>query len=270
MTMLKKIAYERRLDVLEMDYRHKAGHIGGSMSCMDILVALYYAVMDVDKIRTGAEDRDRFILSKGHCAEAYYAVLADKGFIDKKELETFTAFKTRLAEHPSHKVPGVEVATGALGHGLPVGVGMAIGLQREQPGAHVYVLMGDGEQAEGSNWEAAMAAAKYGLDNLTVIIDRNRLQISGTTEEVMPLNDLAEKYRAFGFETIVCNGHDSDALTHALCHRVPGKPVALIALTVKGCGSPVMENQAEWHHAIPTDEQYAVIKADLQRKAKEA
>ena len=269
MTALERIAFERRLDVLAMVYRHKAGHIGGSMSCMDILVELYYTIMDTDKIKRGADDRDRFILSKGHCAEGYYAVLADTGFIDKSELSTFTAFKTRLAEHPSYKIPGVEIATGALGHGLPVGVGMALGLKQSAPGAHVYVLMGDGEQAEGSNWEAAMAASKYGLDNLTAIVDRNRLQISGTTEYVMPLDDLVEKYRAFGFNVLECDGHNSNELITALTYRKAGKPTCLIANTIKGYGSPAMENQAEWHHAIPTDEQYVLIKEDLERRVKE-
>ncbi|MCI8401518.1 MAG: transketolase [Lachnospiraceae bacterium] len=266
---LKKTAFAHRLDVLEMCYGHKAGHIGGSMSCMDILTVLYYDVMDIEKIKTKAADRDRFIMSKGHCAEAYYAVLAGTGFIGKEELDTFTAFDTRLAEHPSHKIPGVEIATGALGHGLPVGVGMALGLRDEAPKAHVYVLMGDGELAEGSVWEASMAAAKYRLSNLTCIIDRNRLQISGGTEEVMPLDELGEKYRAFGFEVIRCNGHDYEALGRALRTRHPGKPMALIADTVKGFGSPVMEDKAPWHHAIPTAEQYEQIKADLMKAMEE-
>ena len=235
------------------------------MSCMDTLVALYYEVMDVEKIRAGALDRDRFILSKGHCAEAYYTVLADRGFIPKEELETFTRFGTHLAEHPTYKIPGVEVATGALGHGLPIGVGMAIGLQHSAPNAHVYVLMGDGEQAEGSIWEAAMSAAKYDLSNLTCIIDRNRLQISGTTEEVMPLEKLADKYRAFGFEVLSCDGQDPEALVAALRTRCAGKPVAVIANTIKGYGSPVMENQAPWHHAIPNAEQYEQIRSDLKK-----
>ena len=267
---LKRTAFERRLDVLEMVYHSKAGHIGGSMSCMDILVALYYAVMDVEKIRQNAPDRDRFILSKGHCAEALYTVLADRGFIEAAELKTFTGFQTRLAEHPTYKIPGVEIATGALGHGLPVGVGMAIGLKKSAPNAQVYVLMGDGEQAEGAVWEAAMAAAKYRLDNLTCIIDRNRLQISGGTEEVMPLESLKDKYRTFGFEVIECDGHHSAELIDALQFRCVGKPVALIANTIKGCGSAIMEEQAPWHHAIPTMEQYEQIKKDLRQAVEEA
>lgn len=260
---LRKIAFERRLDVLEMVYNHKSGHIGGSMSCMDILVGLYYDVMDVEKIKNGSPDRDRFVLSKGHTAEAYYTVLADCGFIEKSELDTFTEFKTRLAEHPSYKIPGVEIATGALGHGLSAGVGMAIGLKKSEPDAHVYVLMGDGEQAEGSIWEAAMSAGKFGLDNLTVIVDRNRLQISGSTEDVMPLDNLGDKYASFGFNVIECDGHDPEAIHAALTAVTPGKPTAVIANTIKGYGSPVMEDKAPWHHAIPNEEQYIAIKNDL-------
>lgn len=260
---LKRVSCGRRLDVLEMVYASKAGHIGGSMSCMDILVALYYCVMDIDKILCGADDRDRFIMSKGHCAEALYAVLADKGFMDKKELATFTGFNTRLAEHPTYKVPGVEMATGALGHGLSAGVGMAMGVR--ELGANVYVLMGDGEQAEGSVWEAAMAASKYHLDNLFCIIDRNRLQISGDTEKVMPIDSLKEKYTAFGFAYCECDGHDIEAIAQALAKKHAGQPTVLVANTIKGFCSPVMENIAEWHHAIPTAEQYEEIKQDIER-----
>ena len=258
---LSRVAYERRLDVLAMVYSSKSGHIGGSMSSMDILVSLYYEVMDSERIKSGAFDRDRFIMSKGHCAEALYAVLADRGFFKQQQLQSFTKFGTSLAEHPTAKVPGVEFATGSLGHGLSLGVGMAIGLTNTA--AHVYVLMGDGEQAEGTVWEAAMSAAKFKLDNLTCIIDRNRLQISGGTEEVMPLDDLAAKYSAFGFHTVECDGHDPAALAAALRCRCEGKPVAVIANTVKGKGSPVMENIADWHHLIPNEEQYGQIKTDL-------
>lgn len=262
---LQAIALERRLDVLEMVYRHKSGHIGGDMSCMETLVALYYEMMDAEKILRGAPDRDRFVLSKGHNAEALYAVLADLGFFPKEELDTFTCFQTRLAEHPTYKIPGVEIATGALGHGLPIAVGMALGLRTQAPGAHVYTLMGDGEQAEGSVWEAAMAAGKFGLENLTCIVDRNRLQISGGTETVMPLDDLQKKYEAFGFACTQCDGHDFASVCRALGTRAEGKPVLVIANTVKGRGSAVMENKAQWHHAIPTDEEYEQIRKDLLR-----
>ena len=183
MKNLTATALERRLSVLEMVYNGKSGHIGGSMGCMDILTVIYDVMMDVDKIKAGDPDRDRFVMSKGHCAEALYAVLADVGLIEREELKTYAKYNTRLAEHPTHS--GVEAATGALGHGLSLAVGMAYGLKQSGSPAKVYTLMGDGEQAEGSVWEAAMSAAKFKLDNLTAVVDRNYLQISGGTEEVM-------------------------------------------------------------------------------------
>ncbi|MCL2017017.1 MAG: transketolase, partial [Defluviitaleaceae bacterium] len=260
---LTKISQALRLTVLDMITAAKSGHIGGSMSCMDILVALYYIVMDTEKIRTAAADRERFILSKGHCAEALYAVLADKGFIPKETLKTYAAFDTILAEHPTAKINGVEIATGALGHGLSVGVGMAIAVP-----SSVYVLLGDGELAEGSIWEAAMTAAKYRLTNLTAIIDRNRLQISGSTEEVMPLENLAEKFRSFGWDCRPCNGHSPKEIAAAITeNRPPNKPMAIIANTVKGYGSAVMANLADWHHNIPNNAEYLQIKADLEKLA---
>lgn len=270
MINLKEIAYQRRLDVLEMVYSSKSGHIGGSMSCMDILVSLYYDVMDIEKIKNNNPDRDRFVLSKGHCAEALYAVLASCDFIEKEDLQTFTHFGGQLAEHPTKGIPGVEIATGALGHGLPAAVGMAIALKRDASPAHIYVLAGDGELAEGSNWEAMMSAAKYELDNMTFIIDRNCLQISGPTEDVMPLNNLVSKCESFGFQVAQVDGHDPAALSDTLKLRVMNAPVAVIAHTVKGKGSSIMENQADWHHLIPSDEQYKLIKADLQAAERQA
>lgn len=260
---LRKIAFDRRLDVLDMIFRAGAGHLGGDMSCMDILVCLYYEVMDVEKLLAGSDERDRFILSKGHNAEALYAVLADLGFFDKSQLDTYARLDTALAQHPTRKVPGVEAATGSLGHGLALGVGLAMGLQRDHSPAHVYVLMGDGEQAEGSVWEAAMAAGKYGLDGLTAIVDRNRLQISGDTERVMPLERLKAKYEAFGWRALECDGHDGRELCAALRARASGKPVAVIARTQKGYGSAVTAGQAVWHHRPPSPEEYERIRRDL-------
>lgn len=264
---LKKIAYERRLEVLEMVYRHKSGHIGGSMSCMDILTTLYFRVMDTKKIKEGAVDRDRFVLSKGHNAEALYAILAHAGFFPKEELDTFTTFGTHLAEHPTRLIPGIEVATGALGHGVSVAVGMAIGNKAGKQNGHIYTLTGDGELAEGSVWEALMSAAKYRLDNFTLIIDRNRLQISGGTEAVMPLDDLQKKLEAFGFYVIPCDGHDYDVLEQALLFRKEHMPVAVIANTIKGKGSYIMENKADWHHHVPSETEYLQIKQDLEKTA---
>ena len=267
---LSKIAFARRLDVLEMVHTAKTGHIGGSMSAMDVLVSLYYEVMDVEKIKRNGADRDRFILSKGHNAEALYTVLADLGFFPKEELQTYAAFDTRLAEHPSRKLPGIEVATGALGHGIAVAAGIALALKRDGSPAHVYTLMGDGEQGEGTVWEAAMAAHKFGLDNLTAVIDRNHLQISGSTEEIMPLEDLSARYTAFGWHVEECDGSDADSLCAALrCRRI-GKPVVIMANTIKGYSSPVMENKADWHHMVPSEEQYRQIKADLTAHMEEA
>jgi transketolase len=241
-----------------------SGHIGGSMGCMDILVALYYKIMDIDKIINAAPGRDRFVLSKGHCAEALYAVLADRGIIPRASLKTFAVFGTQLAEHPTKKIPGVETATGALGHGLSIGTGMAIGLKADIHPAGVYVLLGDGEMAEGSVWEAAMSAAKYKLNNQTAIIDRNRLQISGNTEDVMPLENLSEKFRAFNWECRICDGHEPKEIIEALTQNRPlFQPLAVIADTVKGFGSAVMENRAEWHHRIPNEAEYIKIKNDL-------
>ena len=267
--LLKRAAYRRRLEVLDMVYRTGSGHIGGDMSCMDALVTLYGAVMDTGKMLAKAPDADHFVLSKGHCAEALYTVLAEAGFFPKEQLNTYAQFGTRLAEHPTHGLPGVDVATGALGHGFPVACGMALGSKRSGTGGHIYTLMGDGEQAEGSIWEAAMFAAKYQLDNLTAIVDRNHLQISGTTEEVMPLGDLGARYAAFGWNVIGCNGHDYAAMEAAFLTRAPGKPTVVVLDTIKGKGSPVMENKAAWHHQIPNKEEYEAIKADLTRQAEE-
>jgi transketolase len=272
---LKQIAWDRRLDVLEMVYAARAGHIGGSFSCMDILVTLYYRWFDTPKIIRNEPDRDRFILSKGHCAEALYTVFADLGFFPRAELKTYAAFDTHLAEHPSARVPGIEIGTGALGHGLSAAAGMAYGLKQDGNPARVYVLMGDGEQAEGSVWEAAMGASKYALDNLVLFIDRNGLQISGGTETVMPLEKLEDKYGAFGWRVRRCNGHDPGAILEILrdissggpgttgTPGAPGVPQVIIADTVKGYGSPVLENKAECHHMIPTEEQYLRIKEDI-------
>jgi transketolase len=233
---------------------------------MDILVTLYYRWFDTSRIIKKEPDRDRFVLSKGHCAEALYTVFADLGFFPKAELKTYAAFDTHLAEHPSARVPGIEIGTGALGHGLSAAAGMAYGLKQDGSPAKVYVLMGDGEQAEGSVWEAAMTASKYALDNLVLFIDRNGLQISGKTETVMPLEKLEDKYGAFGWRVRHCNGHDPGAILEVLrdsSSGKPGTPLVIIADTVKGYGSPVLENKAECHHMIPTEEQYLRIKEDI-------
>ncbi|MGI6652780.1 MAG: transketolase [Christensenellales bacterium] len=246
----------RRADVITMIHLAKAGHTGGSLSELDILSVLYDAVMKVSPDTAKDPNRDRFLLSKGHSVEGYLAVLADKGFIEKKELLTFSKAGSRLIGHPTNKVPGVEMCTGALGHGLSIGVGMALAAKRTGRSYRTFVLMGDGEQAEGSVWEAAMAGANYKLDNLFAIIDRNGLQISGQTEKVMALEDFAEKWAAFGWEVTEIDGHDIQAILDYFASRgANGKPHCLICHTVKGKGLPMGENKKEWHHKVPSREQ---------------
>lgn len=255
---IQTLANQRRADAITMIHRAKTGHTGGAMSSLDILSVLYYDVLSVRPEEPRWPERDRFLLSKGHSVEGYLAVLADRGFFPKEELRTFSQAGSRLIGHPNNQTPGVEMCTGALGHGLPMGVGMAIGAKRLGKAYRTYVLMGDGEQAEGSVWEAAMAAANYGLDNLTAIIDRNGLQISGSTEDVMALEDFAAKWRAFGWDVAEVDGNDPQALlTYFHTPRLAGKPHCLIARTVKGRGLPFAENRKEWHHKVPTAEQLA-------------
>ncbi len=268
-TNLKKLAMENRIDTAKLIYRAKTGHIGGSMSAMDVLTTLYFDVLDTEKIKQGAPDRDRFVLSKGHNAEGLYVVLSKCGFFPEEELNKYAVLGTAYAAHPTKHVNGVEMATGSLGHGLSVGAGLALGMKADGIDSHVYVLMGDGEQAEGSLWEAAMSCAKYKLDNLTAIVDRNGLQISGSTEYVMPLEDLAKKYEAFGFNVLVIDGHNPEEIADALKTRVMGKPTAVIAKTVKGYGSEVTSNKAVWHHKVPSEEEFAKIISELEEKVHE-
>ena len=255
---LKKTAAERRIELLEMIYKAKGGHTGGALSSLDILVTLHYEIMRLDPNNPKWEDRDRFILSKGHSVEGYYTILADLGYFPKEELSTFMQFNTKLLGHPTKKVPGIEMNTGALGHGLPIGVGMAIAGKMDHRDYKVYVLMGDGEQAEGSVWEAAMAGSNYKLDNLVAIIDRNRLQISGNTEEVMKLEPLGERWASFGWEVIEVDGNNIEELykTFKSLPRVEGKPHLILANTIKGKGVSFMENVAKWHHGVPNEEQF--------------
>ena len=244
---LKKIAAQRRADAVTMITRAKTGHTGGAMSCLDVLTCLFYDTMN---------EGDHFLLSKGHSVEGYWAILADKGYFPKSELKNFSMAGSPLIGHPNNKVPGVEMSTGALGHGLPVGVGTALAAKRMGNGHRVFVVMGDGEQAEGSVWEAAMAGANYKLDNLYAIIDRNGLQISGSTEDVMALEDFAEKWRAFGWDVIEIDGNDMESVkAYFDVGGRPGKPHCLIAHTVKGKGLPFAENKAEWHHHVPSEAQ---------------
>ncbi len=256
---LQRVANARRADAVTMIARAKTGHTGGAMSCLDILTCLYYEVMNTRPSDPAWAGRDRFLLSKGHSVEGYFAILADLGFIERAELRAFSQPGSRLIGHPTNKVPGIELCTGALGHGLSAGVGMALGAKRTRQDWRTYVVMGDGEQAEGSVWEAAMAGAHYQLDNLYAIIDRNGLQISGSTESVMALEDFAAKWRAFGWDVAEIDGHDFSALLGYFhgAHSA-GRPHCLIAKTVKGKGLPFAENRADWHHHVPSPEQVAM------------
>lgn len=271
---LAKLAYKLRQDVVDMIVSGKGGHIGGDMSVMEVLVTLYFKEMDVTPENFASGAHDHFIMSKGHAVESLYAVLAEKGFFPcDKVIAEFSKFGSPFIGHPNNKLPGIEMNSGALGHGLPVAVGMAIAQKMNKSSERVYVVMGDGEQAEGSVWEGAMAAANYKLDNLCAVLDRNRLQISGTTEEVMALDDLRAKWSAFGWHVIdVKDGNSVDELIAAFeeAKTVKGKPTLVLANTIKGKGSGVMENKASWHHHVPSDEEYAQIMADLKAHMEEA
>lgn len=264
---LKVLAYELREDTVNLIRAGKAGHIGGDMSVMEILVELYFRQMNISPENQNDQNRDLFVLSKGHSVEAYYSVLAKKGFFEKEELHReFSKFGSKYIGHPNNKLPGIEMNSGSLGHGLPVCVGMAKAGKMDGRTYRVYTVMGDGELAEGSVWEGAMAASHYKLDNLCAVVDRNRLQISGNTEDVMAHDDLHERFRSFGWHVIdVKDGNDIDQLNAAFeeAKTVKGKPTAVIANTVKGCGSSVMENKANWHHKVPTQEEYDQIIADF-------
>ena len=262
MTLQKKAA-QLRIDIIEELYKAQSGHPGGSLSCIDELVALYYNVMNVDPSHPQMPDRDRFVLSKGHCCPALYAVLADKGYFDKAELATLRKLGSHLQGHPDmRKTPGVDANTGSLGQGVAIAMGMALAAKHGGKDYRVFTLVGDGEAQEGLVWEASMAAAHYKLDNFTVILDHNGLQIDGKNDDVMSLGDVCAKFAAFGFDVVTVNGHDIDAITAALkAPAAPGKPKFVCCETVKGKGVSFMENNASWHGAtIKTADYEAAIK----------
>lgn len=257
---LMKKSIEIRMRVVKMIYKAKSGHIGGSLSETDILVTLFYKIMKPD---------DKFVLSKGHSVEAYYAILADLGYFPEEYLETYCQFGSKLIGHPSVEVPGIDVATGSLGHGLSVACGMALALKRDGRDNRVYVLMGDGELQEGSNYEAAMFASTHRLDNLIGIIDRNMLQIGGNTEDIVKLDPLTDRWRAFGWEAQVVDGHNFRELIQTIESFKPnGKPHLVIARTIKGKGVSFIENNYKWHHKIPTDEEYKQALSELESQLK--
>lgn len=256
---LANIANDIRIEIIEQVYNANSGHPGGSLSCADILAVLYFNQMNIDSENPNAKGRDRFVLSKGHCAPALYATLARKGYFDKELLKAFRKVESNLQGHPDmKKVPGVDMSTGSLGQGLSAAVGMAIGSKMEHEGYRVYCLLGDGELEEGQVWEAAMSASKNKLDNLCAIVDYNTLQIDGNVEEVAGLIDIKEKFESFGFNVIEVNGHDIEALIHAFNSAKHQKdmPSVIIARTIKGKGVSFMEGKAEWHGKAPNQEQY--------------
>ncbi len=253
---LKSIQYRQK--ILYYIKKANAGHTGGSLSCVDILNVLYNDIMNVRSSNFEDPNRDRYVQSKGHSVEALYVVLADCGFFPESDLETLCRYNSNYVGHPTRKVKGIEQNTGALGHGLPVSVGMALAGKIDQRPYRVFTLLGDGELPEGSNWEAALLASHYKLDNLIAIIDYNKLQITGPTKEVCNTDPIDAKFEAFGWEVRHVDGHDFQALID-IFHQVPfstGKPSLIIAHTTKGKGVSYMENAKKWHHGVPDEAQY--------------
>ena len=269
---LEKIANNVRMDILEEVYNAKSGHIGGAFSIADILTVLYFNEMNIDAKIPDSPDRDRLVLSKGHASAALYAVLAEKGYIDKDELKTFRNIDSNLQGHPDmNKVPGVDMTTGSLGQGLSAANGMALSSKLDSRGYRAYCILGDGELQEGQVWEAAMTAEKYQLDNLCVIVDANELQLTDSTMNVKGINynDIEQKFRAFGFQTVVIDGHNIESIIRALtiAEMTKGKPTAIICKTIKGKGVSFMENQVDWHGKAPNDEEYEMAVKELKQEA---
>jgi transketolase len=259
----KSVEYRRK--ILKYIYQAKAGHTGGSLSCIDILNVLYNHILNVNAADFASADRDRYIQSKGHTVEALYVVLASKGFFPESDLDTLCRYQSHYIGHPTRKVHGVEQNTGALGHGLSLSVGTAIAGKLDKKDYRVFTLLGDGELPEGSNWEAALSASHYKLDNLCAILDKNTLQISGPTSAVCDIDPVDKKFEAFGWAVRHVDGHDFEQLKAAF-EAIPfekGKPSLVIAHTVKGKGISYMEGQLKWHHGVPSSEQYAVALDEL-------
>lgn len=264
---LEILSWDLRRQTLDIIMAGGGGHIGGDMSLMNALLVLYENHLNITPETVNDPGRDRFVLSKGHSMEAYYAVLCHKGFLDLDDVTArFSKFGSPYIGHPNNKLPGIEMNSGSLGHGLPVCVGMALAGERSGKGGYrVYTIMGDGELAEGSVWEGAMAAGHYKLDNLCAVVDRNKLQISGSTEEVMGHEPLDKRFAAFGWNVMDVNGDSIAEIDGAYTQakEVKGKPTVIISNTTKGYGSPLMENKAGWHHHLPTQEEYEQIRRDF-------
>ena len=280
---LELLAEKNRKRLVEVVYAAKAGHIGGDLSCLNVMTVLYFHVMKgLNPAEPKAADRDRFVLSKGHCVEALYVTLEAKGFLAPEVLDTLGKFGSILSGHPTIEVPGIEVNSGALGHGLSIGVGMAMAAKmscgnypltsHHSPltSYNTYVLMGDGEQGEGSIYEAAMAGHKYQLDNLVAIIDRNRLQISGNTEDVMPIDSVKERWSAFGWDVIEMNGDSMEDIvkTFDSIDYTNKKPHLLVSNTTKGKGVSFMEGIAKWHHGVLNEDQCKEAVKEIEKRIK--
>jgi len=265
---LKKIANEVRKGIVTGVHAAKAGHPGGSLSCADIMTFLYFEEMNIDPKNPKKEDRDRFVLSKGHCAPALYSALANRGYFPVSDMETLRKLGSHLQGHPclAH-TPGVDMSSGSLGQGISVAVGMALSAKMSNDDFRTYTLLGDGELAEGQVWEAAMFAGHKNLDNLVVIVDNNGLQIDGPITEVCDSNPIPDKFKAFNFHVIEINAHDFDEIRAAFkeARETKGMPTAIIAHSVKGKDVSFMENSVDWHGVAPNDEQYAVAMADLEK-----
>ena len=265
-------AYKARLLAVEAVHRASSGHPGGSLSCLDALTVLYCNEMNVNPADPKWPDRDRFVLSKGHCAPALYATLALCGFFPVEELQLLRSIKAHLSGHPDMKyVPGVDMSTGSLGQGLSTAVGMALAARLKNKRYRTYAICGDGEMAEGQIWEALMAAAKWKLDNLCIFIDVNGLQIDGATKDVMPTEPLDKKLEAFNWHVVKIDGHNFEQILAALAEArsVKGQPTAILMATVKGKGVSFMENNAGWHGKAPNADEFAIAKAELEAKIKE-
>ena len=265
---LESMAKKVRRGIIEAVYSGQSGHPGGSLSVADILTVLYFNQLNIDEKNPNWENRDRLVLSKGHCSPALYSCLANRGFFPVEDLKTFRNINSYLQGHPDmKKIPGVDMTTGSLGQGLSAGVGMAIAGKMHKKDYRVYCILGDGEIEEGQIWEAAMTSSKYKLDNLCVIVDNNNLQIDGTIEEVMSPYPIDEKFRSFGFEIIKIDGHDIEEIIKAfeVAKNIKDKPTCIIAKTIKGKGISYMENQVGWHGKAPNEEQYKEAITELEK-----
>ena len=264
-------ATKARLYAVQMVHDAASGHPGGSLSCLDVLTTLYFDIMKVDPKNPQDPDRDRFVMSKGHCSPAMYPVLALRGFFPVEDLKMFRRIDGHMSGHVEMHVPGVDMSTGSLGQGISTAVGMALGGKLNKKDYRVYAILGDGELAEGQVWEAMMSAAKYKLDNLCACVDVNGLQIDGRTADVMPTEPLDKKFEAFGWHVIKIDGHDYEQIENAYkeAAETKGQPTMILAKTIKGKGVCFMEDDAGWHGKAPNDEQFAQAKAELEAKLKE-